>query len=163
MERRDLLLGLGGATLGALVTTGTAMAQPAARKPPERRPPPPPPRPKKPDARAVLLAALATCIDKGQQCAAHCARELAGGHVEFGNCEAKVQQMLALCGALQTLAARNADLAKPTAALCAEACKACVAACAEHKPHFAHGMHLECKACLEACEACDKACVAYAA
>jgi Cys-rich four helix bundle protein (predicted Tat secretion target) len=159
MERRDVLLGLGSATLGAMVASGAAAAQPADRKLPVK----PVARPKKPDPREILLATLATCIDKGQQCAAHCARQLASGQVDFGNCEAKVHQMLALCGALQILAAREAELAKKAALLCAEACKACIAACAEHKTHFAHGMHLECKACLEACESCDKACVAYAA
>jgi putative outermembrane protein len=61
--------------------------------------------------------------------------------------------MLALCKALESLAAQRSPLTPVLAKVCIEACKQCADACKEHAPH-----HAECKACYESCLACIEAC-----
>ncbi|HUJ61309.1 MAG TPA: hypothetical protein VLX92_22550 [Kofleriaceae bacterium] len=114
------------------------------------------------DARTAVLDALAVCLAKGALCVAHCQAELAGGHTELAKCSQAVLDMTAVANAAQSLIARQSPNAKRIADLCATTCKACSAACLEHKAHWAHGMHLECRACMEACDDCAKACAAYA-
>jgi Cys-rich four helix bundle protein (predicted Tat secretion target) len=114
------------------------------------------------DPRTALLDALSTCVARSQLCAAHCQTQLASGAKEFARCAAAVDDMLAVAAATQSLVARRSSSAKKLAELCAAICKDCSAGCLEHKPHWTHGMHLECKACMEACDACAKACVAFA-
>ena len=94
---------------------------------------------------------------------AHCAKELANGNTQMGKCNLSAHDMLALCGAMLSLASAESALAKRLAPVCADACKACSQACFEHQEHWAHGMHLACKACYESCLACEKACRALAA
>lgn len=76
----------------------------------------------------------------------------------MANCNAKVQEMLALGKAVVTLASYNSKHLKKLAAATADACAECQKACNEHKKHFAMGMHLACKDCVEACERCEKEC-----
>ena len=76
----------------------------------------------------------------------------------MANCQKRVREMMALIRPLMTLAASDSEYLSKLAAICAEACKTCGEACAEHKEHFAHGMHIECKECMEACQRCEKAC-----
>ena len=74
------------------------------------------------------------------------------------DCAVAVNQMLALCGAIQNLAAQNSRLTPALAKVCVEACKQCAQAC---KAHAAH--HAECKACYESCLNCIQACEKIAA
>jgi Cys-rich four helix bundle protein (predicted Tat secretion target) len=104
-------------------------------------------------AHPALLAASSDCVVKGQLCLAHCLRLLAGGDKSVADCAVQVSQLLALCGALQDLAAQGAPLAIKTAKLALEACTTCAEAC---KPHVDH--HAECKACYLSCLECAKAC-----
>lgn len=156
MNRRDAMVSGLGAGL-ALVIATNADAQP------KKAPAPKPPEPKKPDARAALLASLATCLAKATLCDAHCAAQLATGNKEFARCASAVRDMLAVGQATESLVSRTSAMAKKLVELCAAACKECSAACLEHKAHWAHGMHIECKECMEACDACLKACTAFAA
>lgn len=71
--------------------------------------------------------------------------------------------MLALVAATQALVVRKSPSAKKVAELCGAVCKDCTAACLDHKAHWAHNMHLDCKACMEACDACAKASAAFVA
>jgi hypothetical protein len=71
--------------------------------------------------------------------------------------------MIATVAATQNLVARQSVSAKKLAEACAAVCKECAGACLEHKAHWAHNMHLECKACMEACTACANACAAFIA
>ena len=146
MNRREVLL-LGATGVVALAAGGSARAQ--TKKPA--------------DPRSALMAALAECRRTGELCVAHCATELGQGNKAMANCNVKVHEMMAMTGALATLAALGSPLAKKHAALCADACNACKEACLEHRSHWAHGMHLICKDCMEACERCEAACRAYAA
>ena len=80
------------------------------------------------------------------------------GDTSMKDCAAGANQMLALCGTLQNLAAQNSRLTPSLAKVCIEACKQCAAACKEHAGH-----HAECKACYESCLACIKECEKIAA
>lgn len=157
MNRRDLF-STSAAGLGLLVAS-SALAD-GAKKP--AGPTAAPARASAADPRAELLAALADCLKAGEACIGHCARELAAGDKDMARCNVTTQAMVALCQALTRLAALDVPAAKKVAAVCAEVCKECELACAEHKAHFAHGMHLECQACMNACIACGKACQAFA-
>jgi Cys-rich four helix bundle protein (predicted Tat secretion target) len=143
----------------ALALANRAEAQP--KKAPEAKKP----EPKKPDAKkgAAVLASLATCLAKATNCDAHCAMQLANGDKSFVRCAAAVRDMLAVGQATTSLVSRASVNAKKMVELCAAACRECSAACLEHKAHFSHGMHIECKECMEACDACVKACDAYLA
>ena len=112
------------------------------------------PSPKEQDVARTASA----CVAAGETCVAHCTRELAAGNTSMANCNARVHEMLATCRAILSLASSGSSLTKAMAAVCADACKNCAEACAEHKSHWAHGMHLECKACYESCLACEKSC-----
>ncbi|MBM4368574.1 MAG: four-helix bundle copper-binding protein [Deltaproteobacteria bacterium] len=154
MNRRNLLF-----LAPSLLVAGGALA-----KAPKTTEAPPPAQPSAPaDPRQALLASLASCETAAMACEAHCARELSAGNTEMKECASSVAQMLTLVRAARALLSRDASLAKATVAVCKDACDACAAACKAHEPHFAHGMHLECKACLEACLSCGQACGAYLA
>jgi Cys-rich four helix bundle protein (predicted Tat secretion target) len=151
MNRRNVLsAGLG---LGVAALASRAQAQDA------KRPSPPPAS----DPRTALLEALAACTAKGQLCAAHCQVQLAAGAKEYARCAAATDDMLAVVAATQSLVARRSASAKKLAELCAAVCKDCSTACLDHKAHWAHNMHLECKVCMEACDHCTKACQAFVA
>lgn len=148
MNRRDLLAG--GIGLGIAAAASAALAE-------DKRPS------ASGDARTALLDALSACAAKGQLCAAHCQTQLAAGAKDFARCAAAVDDMLAVVAATHSLVARRSSSSKKLAELCAAVCKDCTAACLEHKPHWAHNMHIECKTCMEACDTCAKACLAYVA
>ena len=98
------------------------------------------------------------CVAAGQVCLAHCITLLSKGDTSMKDCAAAANQMLALCGAMQNLAAQNSRLTPSLAKVCIEACKQCAAACQKHTAH-----HAECKACYESCTDCIKECEKIAA
>ena len=63
------------------------------------------------------------CVSAGQACLAHCIDLLSRGDTSMKDCAAAANQMLALCGALQNLAAQRSPLTPALAKVCAEACK----------------------------------------
>lgn len=159
-ERRDfftkfLAVGVGGAVSGALIPnaflSSVAMAAKKEDKKSDKKSSPK-------QIRAEAAAALAKCILDGEACVAHCAIEFEDGNKEMAKCNKSVHDMLAMTKAMLSLVSANSPLYKKVASICADACKTCIEACEEHKPHFAHGMHLECKACMESCIKCEKIC-----
>ncbi|GAB4087574.1 four-helix bundle copper-binding protein [Hydrogenophaga soli] len=147
MERRDLL-----GAFAALAATGlTAHAQAADEHSHHHHHAAAAPY-------AELLAATADCVVKGQACLAHCLVLLGQGDKAMAACAQNVNQMLALCGALQNLAAQNAKLTPALAKVALDACTACEAECKKHE-----NQHAECKACRESCTACINACKAVLA
>ncbi len=106
-----------------------------------------------PGAYAALVATASDCVATGQVCLAHCIRLLSEGDDSLSDCAKSLNQMLALCGALQNLAAQGAPLVPRLAAVTLQACNSCAEAC---EPHVGH--HAECKACYDACQACIKQC-----
>ena len=106
----------------------------------------------------AVRATAGHCVAAGQVCLNHCITLLSTGDTSMKDCAVAVNQMLALCGAIQNLAAQNSRLTPSLAKVCVEACKQCAEAC---KAHAAH--HAECKACYESCLNCIKECQKIAA
>ena len=158
MERVGLALGLVATTgvIGEISVAGQAATTKAAPKPAS-------PASAGATPFAAVQKAAAECVRAGEACVAHCARELANGNTQMGKCNLSAHDMLAVCQAMLTLSSAESALAKRLAPVCADACAACSQACYEHQEHWAHGMHLACKACYESCLACEKACRALAA
>ena len=111
-----------------------------------------------PRAYEAVRTAAEHCVAAGQVCLSHCIALLSSGDTSMKDCAVAVNQMLALCGAIQNLAAQNSRLTPVLAKVCVEACKQCAQAC---KAHAAH--HAECKACYESCLNCIQACEKIAA
>lgn len=102
-----------------------------------------------------LINSAADCISKGEICLAHCLVLLGEGNKAMASCAQSVSQMLALCGALQKLAAQSAPQTKALAKVALDACTECEKECKKHEDK-----HAECKACRESCLDCIKQCKA---
>jgi len=122
-------------------------------------------KPKKTESKTAATQAFVKaayhCIETGELCVAHCSKELAEGNAEMAKCNVSVQSMMAVCSAAARLVALGSSQAKKAVELCAAVCKECAESCEEHKGHFGHGMHLDCKACMEACRDMEKSCKAW--
>jgi len=101
-----------------------------------------------------LIAATADCAAKGQSCVAHCLVLLADGDKAMARCAQSVNQTIALCNALESLAAQQSALVPALAKVTLEACEQCEKECRKHL------QHAQCKACAESCVACIKECKA---
>ncbi len=101
-----------------------------------------------------LLAATSDCVTKGQVCVAHCLVLLADGDKVMAECAKSVSQTIALCNALESLAAQQSPLVPALAKVTLEACQSCEKECRKHE------QHAQCKACAESCVACIKECKA---
>ncbi|MDO4637340.1 MAG: four-helix bundle copper-binding protein [Lautropia sp.] len=100
-----------------------------------------------------VLETAGHCVTRAEACLAHCIRALSEGDQSMADCARAVNQMLALCQALQRLAAQRSALTSVVAKTCIEACRQCADAC---QPHIDH--HVECRDCHDACLTCIKAC-----
>lgn len=139
MERRDVMAG---AALGlGLMAMGNAQAAAEEKS-----------------GLTKLAKSASECAALGEACAAHCSAQMLKGDMSMAKCNAKVQEMMAMCKALVTLSSYNSAQLKKVAAVTADVCVECQKACEEHKKHFAMGMHLICKECGEACARCEKEC-----
>ena len=105
-----------------------------------------------------LILATADCVQKGQVCLSHCLTLLGQGDKEMATCAQSVNQMLAVCGALQQLASQKSSYLARQAKIAMDVCKQCEDECKKHAD-----MHDECKACMESCAACYKECKKVAA
>jgi Cys-rich four helix bundle protein (predicted Tat secretion target) len=112
---------------------------------------------------AAVAAAAFDCEEKAAVCEQHCLEKLAAGDTAFAHCSTSVRQTQTLCRATGELATMKSVYTEGLLDVCARACDDCRAACEEHKAHWAHGMHLECKACAEACAALSDAVAALKA
>lgn len=111
-----------------------------------------------PGPNASLIAAAADCMTKGQVCLSHCLDLLAAGEKEMLGCGKAVNETIAICTALQSLAVQDAKSLKAMARIAEETCLACEKECRKHEDK-----HQECKDCAESCVACAKQCKAMAA
>ncbi len=102
-----------------------------------------------------LIDAAGSCVMTGERCLAHCLVLLGDGDTSMAACSKAVNQMLAMCGALQDLAAQSSRLVPALAKVALDACSECEEACRKHA-----GKHAECKACGDACAECAKQCKA---
>jgi Cys-rich four helix bundle protein (predicted Tat secretion target) len=106
---------------------------------------------------AAVALATAHCVTSGETCLEHCIRLLSTGDTMMSGCARQVQQMLAICRSMSSLASMGSEYAAEMAALCKKACGACAAECEKHASH-----HDECKGCFESCQEALKALEALA-
>lgn len=147
MKRREAIAGSGAFLMAAVSTTALAQTKDAAHDHAHMHGGP----------NAALIAAASDCVVKGQACVAHCLVLLADGDKAMAACAQSVQQVLAVCGALQSLAAQESALLPAMAKVALDACQACEKECRKHQKHA------PCKACMESCIECAKQCKALAA
>lgn len=83
-------------------------------------------------ANAGLITAAADCIQKGQVCINHCLYLLGQGDKEMAACAKSVNQMLAICGALQSLTNQEPAYLPKLAAIVNDACDAYEDECKKH-------------------------------
>ena len=103
----------------------------------------------------ALIDSTGDCIAKGETCLAHCLVLLGDGDKSMAGCSKAVNQMLALCGALQKVAAQGSKLTPALARVALDACTECEKECKKHEDK-----HAECKACRQSCLDCIKQCKA---
>ena len=96
--------------------------------------------------RAVVSAA-SDCVGKGQVCLSHCHVLLAAGDKSLGECAKMANEVVAVCGALLSVAAQSAPSLSRLAGVALEVCRRCESECRK----FAHA---PCKDCAAACAAC---------
>ncbi|WJW75966.1 four-helix bundle copper-binding protein [Thiohalobacter sp. IOR34] len=101
----------------------------------------------------ALIDTALDCLKKGQLCIDHCMELFKRGDTSVAECADSVQEMLAMCSALEKMAAYRSDRLKAVARVCADVCKVCEKACRKHEDK-----HAECKACADACADCIEAC-----
>lgn len=103
-----------------------------------------------------LLAAVSDCILKANICLQHCIVLMGQGDKDMAACAKSSSQVLALCNALQQLAAGESKYLPQLAKVAMDVCKECEDECKKTDKHP------ECKACGESCAACYKECKAIA-
>jgi Cys-rich four helix bundle protein (predicted Tat secretion target) len=136
MERREFMSAFGAAAV--LAATNQAMAEMEhSMHPPKYK---------------ALQDAAGHCVATANDCLRHCIGMLAMKDYSMTGCISTAYQVVAACGALQTLAAVNAEQVPAFAKATAEVCVACQKQC-EKFPDSA-----ECKACAESCKTCAEAC-----
>ncbi len=101
----------------------------------------------------ALIAATSDCVIKSEACLAHCLVLLGEGDKAMAACAKSVSEVLAICGALQSLAAQQSSLLPAMAKVALEACQRCEKECRLHEKK-----HAPCKACAESCAECAKQC-----
>lgn len=106
---------------------------------------------------STLTLATADCIQKSQVCLSHTIMLMGAGDKDMAACAQSVNEVLAICSSLQSLANQESEFLPKIAALAAAACKKCEDECAKHQDHAV------CKACGDSCAACAKECKKIAA
>jgi len=101
-----------------------------------------------------LLEVASDCVLKANICLQHCIVLLGQGDKNMAACAKSSTQVLALCTALEQLAATESKYLPQLAKVAMDACKECEDECKKTDKHP------ECKACGEACAACYKECKA---
>ncbi|MDD4912308.1 MAG: four-helix bundle copper-binding protein [Sideroxydans sp.] len=104
-----------------------------------------------------LIAAAADCVLKANICLQHCITSLGAGDQSMAACAKSSSQVIAMCTALEQMAAAESKYLPQLAKVCMDVCKACEDECKKTEKHP------ECKACMESCAACYKECKAIAA
>jgi len=136
MQRREFIAAVG--TAAAFAAASPAFAQ--------TEEPMHPPKFKK------LEETTSECVATGNDCLRHCFGMFAMKDTSMTACADSAFQLIAACGALQSLAAVNSPhtghFAKVVEMICSDCQKEC-----EKFPHVA-----ECKACGESCKKCAEEC-----
>jgi Cys-rich four helix bundle protein (predicted Tat secretion target) len=99
-----------------------------------------------------LITATAECVQTGDACLAHCLVLLGRGDKALAACARSVNELLAVCTALQKLATQESRYTVRYARLVAAVCDDCEKQCRKHEKHA------QCKTCADACASCSKEC-----
>jgi Cys-rich four helix bundle protein (predicted Tat secretion target) len=103
----------------------------------------------------ALLDSAAHCVMTGEVCLDHCHQVLREGDKTMADCAEAVNQLIAVCAALRSLAAQNGTALKAMTRVALDVCKECEEECRKHEKK-----HQACKTCGDACAECAKACKA---
>jgi Cys-rich four helix bundle protein (predicted Tat secretion target) len=138
MERREFIATVG--AVAAIASASQALAQSTAggsMHPPKYK---------------ALEESSSRCVATGNDCLRHCLGMLSMNDVSMAGCTNSAYQLVAACGALQSLAAVNSAHLPAFAKAVGDICTACQKEC-EKFPDVA-----ECKACGAECKACAEEC-----
>ncbi|MGA8567534.1 MAG: four-helix bundle copper-binding protein [Candidatus Binataceae bacterium] len=141
MERREFLIGLGAAA--AVISVSQGFAQSTSAPGVEQMHAP---------KYKALAESCSHSVAAGEDCLRHCFGMLSMNDTSMVGCTKSIYDMVAVCGALQSLAAVNSPHTPTLAKAVADICGACQKQC-EKFPNI-----LECKACAQACESCTDEC-----
>ncbi|CAH2602996.1 Four-helix bundle copper-binding protein [Rhodovastum atsumiense] len=100
-----------------------------------------------------IIASAADCVRTGELCLTHCLEVLATGDTSLAGCARSVDQLVAVCAALQKLAASASPHLPALARVAIPICEDCERECRRHAEH-----HATCRDCAEACQACAEEC-----
>jgi Cys-rich four helix bundle protein (predicted Tat secretion target) len=95
-----------------------------------------------------LLDAALLCVNRGEACIDHCAKQLGAGDTSMKDCMDSVSTMLAMCTAVARFAAFDAPRLKEVVKLSIDVCTDCEKECRKHEQH-----HAQCKNCADSCAA----------
>ena len=138
MKRRDILLGSGGTVLAVLADKAFPLQKEHHAHPPINQ---------------GLVTSASNCVTIGEICLNHIHEAVANGDNTLAECARSVNELIAACTALRSLAAQNSSFVPKYAKLTAEVCKSSEAECRKFEKS-----HTECKACADACAACITEC-----
>lgn len=142
MERRDMLIGV-----AALAAAGAAGAAEDHSHHHHRA-----------SGNRAVLDAAADCVKTGELCLDHCHDLLAQGDKTLGECAKSVNELVAVCSTLRSLAAQDSRHFRRYAGLAMDVCKSCEEECRKHEKK-----HVQCRDCAESCAACARECRKLAA
>jgi Cys-rich four helix bundle protein (predicted Tat secretion target) len=104
---------------------------------------------------AKLSAAARECVQRGEECIAHCLTLFKSGNTEMAECAARVEELVITCNALGKLATLDSEHLATFASATSKICRSCETECRKHEK-----THAICRDCAEACAACAKECEA---
>jgi Cys-rich four helix bundle protein (predicted Tat secretion target) len=107
---------------------------------------------------AALITSALNCIKTGELCKAHCVMMLEQGDTSMAACHRNVNETIAVCQALVSLAAQGSHAIHGMAKVALDVCKNCEKECRKLERK-----HSVCKDCADACAACAKECARVAA
>ncbi len=94
----------------------------------------------------ALVEAARACVAEGETCIAHCLGFFANGDTSLAGCARAVQEMVAACRAVASLATLDAKRLGEFLSPCINVCADCEQECRKHADK-----HPVCRACAEAC------------
>ncbi|CAD5374211.1 conserved exported hypothetical protein [Rubrivivax sp. A210] len=106
---------------------------------------------------AALMRSASHCLMTGEVCLQHCLVLLGEGDKSMAACAKSVNELIAICTALRSLAAQESPLLPRMAKLAMDSCLACEKECRKQDKHK------ECVDCGDACKECADECRKIAA
>ena len=139
MERREFVTALGAAAAAISVSQAFAEESPVKHMHPPKY--------------KALMESAAKCVSTGDECLRHCFGMLSMNDTSMAECTKASFDVIAACGALETLASVNSVQTPALAKIVAEICLACKKEC-DKFPQYSEcvDMGASCKACAEECK-----------